>query len=99
MEVEQLSDAGNRDRVADLQAQFEAVVSQGAAAMAAEHGYVRSDPVSGARLSEEDEHRLQHMLLQRVYSKRVRDFQTADQLRARLKEAGVHLNDGEKTYR
>jgi cysteinyl-tRNA synthetase len=98
MEVDQLPDPLQSDRMADMQAQFEALVRQGAAAMAAEHGYVRSDPVSGARLSEEDERQLQYLLLQRVFSKRVRDFQTADQLRARLKEAGVSLNDGEKTY-
>ena len=86
------------DRVAELKAEFERIVSQGTAAMAAAHGYVRSDPVSGARLSAEDEHKLQHMLLERVFTKRLRDFQAADALRARLKEAGVHLNDGEKTY-
>jgi len=89
---------GGGDRVAQLQARFASFVGQGAGAMAAEHGYERSDPVSGATLSAADEHTLQRMLLERVYAKRIRDFQAADLVRARLKDAGVSLNDGEKTY-
>ena len=87
------------DRVAQLRAQFETLVAQGPAAMAAEHGYVRSDPVTGAVLSEEDERTLHRLLLERVFAKRLRDFDVADQLRAQLKSVGVTIDDGQRTFR
>lgn len=101
MEVEQdnrRSGGGGPDRAAQMQAQFEALVAQGAAAMAAEHGYIRSDPVTGVQLSPADEATLHRLLLERLYAKRLRDFDVADALRAQLRDAGVSVNDAESTY-
>lgn len=62
------------------------------------HGYSRADDGSVV-MSETDQATLDGLLLQRVVAKRARDFVLADQLRERLREAGVLLDDAESTYR
>ena len=90
---------GDDGRQRELQTEFEALVGQGSEAMAKAHGYARSDPVTGTALSPDDERTLHRMLLERVYAKRLRRFEAADALRAQLHQAGVAVDDREKTFR
>eukprot|EP00937_MAST-01D_sp_MAST-1D-sp2_P004480 g4480.t1 len=85
-------------RHAQLESRFSELVAQGSAAMASEHGYARSDPVTGVQMSEEDEQLLHRLLLERVYAKRLRNFAAADALREQLRQAGVHIDEGARSF-
>ena len=63
--------------------------------MAAEHGY----QLDGEAAPGADEAAVHRTLLERVFAKRLRDFDVADQLRARLKEMGVEVHDERQLYR
>ena len=60
------------DRKSVLKARFEECLQQGVAAMALEHGYTLDG--AAPALSEDDEQTLHRMLLERVFAKRLRDF-------------------------
>jgi cysteinyl-tRNA synthetase len=81
-----------------LQERLQHLVGQGRNALEAEHGYTRSDASGGAVLSQADEFTLHKLLLERLYAKKTRDFDVADQLRDQLKEAGCHISDRDNTY-
>ena len=49
-------------------------------------------------MSAADQQALDQLLLERLCAKRRRDFDTADKLRDRLREAGVTVDDHAKTY-
>ena len=83
------------DRRSQMMARFMAVIEQGVAAMAAEHGY----QLDGEAAPGADEAAVHRTLLERVFAKRLRDFDVADQLRARLKEMGVEVHDERQLYR
>ena len=73
---------------AGMQAKLEQLAAEGSAALAKEHGYSRSDPVTGVALSEADEWTLHRLLLERLFAKKLRNFESADQLRQTLIESG-----------
>ena len=83
------------DRRSQMMARFMAVIEQGVAAMAAEHRY----QLDGEAAPGADEAAVHRTLLERVFAKRLRDFDVADQLRARLKEMGVEVHDERQLYR
>ena len=66
------------DRRSQMMARFMAVIEQGVPAMAAEHGY----QLDGEAAPGADEAAVHRTLLERVFAKRLRDFDVADQLRA-----------------
>jgi cysteinyl-tRNA synthetase len=82
----------------ELQERLKALVGQGRNALEAEHGYVRSDSDGGPVLSAADEFMLHKLLLERLYAKKTRAFDVADQVRDQLKAAGCHINDRDNTY-
>ena len=61
------------------------------------HGYTRVDD-GIVVLSPADQATLDGMLLDRVLAKRERAWERSDELRQKLREAGVSVNDGESTY-
>ena len=69
--------------------------------LATSHGYTRELANDGtdAVLSAEDEAKLDEVILERVNAKRTRDFVTADQLRANLKDSGVTIDDQRLVFR
>ena len=69
--------------------------------LATSHGYTRELANDGtdAVLSAEDEAKLDDVILERVNAKRTRDFVTADQLRANLKDSGVTIDDQRLVFR
>ena len=69
-----------------LAERLRSVIAQGRDALQAEHGYARSDPVTGAAIADEDQFTLDKLLVERLYAKRSRDFAKADEIRARINE-------------
>ena len=81
-----------------LAERLRSVIAQGRDALQAEHGYARSDPVTGAAIADEDQFTLDKLLVERLYAKRSRDFAKADEIRAQLQGAGVRVDDRQNTY-
>lgn len=81
-----------------LAERLRSVIAQGRAALQAEHGYARSNPVTGAAIADEDQFTLDKLLVERLYAKRSRDFAKADEIRAQLQSAGVRVDDRESSY-
>ena len=78
-------------KAALAQAEFQQIVSQGAGAMSAAHGYSRGDDPSApgaVALTPQDEAQLHQLLLERVFAKRLRNFAAADELRAAVRDIG-----------
>ena len=81
-----------------LQERLQTLIGQGRNALEAEHGYVRSDSDGGVVLAPADEFTLHQLLVERLYAKKTRAFDVADQVRDQLKAAGCHINDRDNTY-